>query len=106
MSTRDRSTTVENTALIPGSRSGPVPGDVLVSEPTARADVYAISVVPGPPLVVARRYSDAIRKVRELARKRHVDGWYTGDQTHYAQVARYRASSRMASPDTVASPIQ
>jgi hypothetical protein len=91
MSTHGRSATVEHTASIPGSRSRPAPGDVLVSERTARADVYAISVIPGPPLIVARRYRDAIRKVRDLARERRVDGWYTGDQTHYAQVARYRA---------------
>lgn len=106
MSTPGRNATVENTESIPGSRSRPVLGDVLVSERTARADVYAISLVPGPPLVVARRYSDAIRKVRDLARARQVDGWYTGDQTHYAQVARYRTPARMPSPDSVASPIQ
>ena len=105
MSTPGRSATVDNTASIPGSGSRPVPGDVLVSERTARADVYAISLVPGPPLVVARRYSDAIRKVRAFARQRQVDGWYTGDQTHYAQVARYRTLRRMPSPDSVASSI-
>jgi hypothetical protein len=82
---------MENTASIPGSDSRPAPGDVLVSERTARADVYAISVVPGPTLIVAPRYSNAIRKVRDLARERQVDGWYTADQTHYAQVARYRS---------------
>jgi len=75
------------------SRSMPAPGDVLVSEPTARADVYAISVVPGPAQIVAGRYPDAIEAVRNLARERAVDGWYTGDQTHYAQVARYRSES-------------
>jgi hypothetical protein len=89
MSTHGRSGTIENTTSIPAARPKPVRGDVLVSERTARADVYAISVIPGPPLVVARRYSDAIRKVRDLARERQVDGWYTGDHTHYAQVARY-----------------
>ena len=87
------STHVENSALIPGSHSRPVPGDVLVSEPTARADVYAISVVPGPAQIVVGRYPDAIEKVRDLARERRVDGWYTGDHTHYAQVARYRSRS-------------
>jgi len=79
--------------LIPSSRSSPAPGDVLVSEPTARADVYAISIVPGPAQMVAERYPDAIETVRDLARERRVDGWYTGDHTHYAQVARYRTKS-------------
>jgi hypothetical protein len=87
MSTHGHSSTDENTA----TRSGPVPGDVLVSEPTARADVYAISVVPGPVLIVAGRYPEAIEKVRHLARERGVDGWYTGDHTHYAQVAQFRS---------------
>lgn len=91
MGRHGRSITVENTASIPSSRTGPVPGDVLVSEPTARADVYAISVVPGPVQIVAGRYPDAIEKVRHLARERGVDGWYTGDQTHYAQVAQFRS---------------
>lgn len=94
MSTHSRSITVEHTASIPSSRARPVPGDVLVSEPTARADVYAISVVPGPAQMVAGRYPDAIEAVRDLARERGVDGWYTGDQTHYAQVARYRSESK------------
>lgn len=106
MSAQDSNATVENTASIPGSRSRPVAGDVLVSERTARADVYAMSVVPGPPLAVARRYADAIRKVRDFARERRVDAWYTGDQTHYAPIARYRARGRMPSPDTVASRVE
>jgi hypothetical protein len=74
-------------------RSAPRIGDVVVSERTARADVYAISVVPAEAHVVAGRYAEAIETVRELARQRGVDGWYTGDQTHYVRVARYRASS-------------
>jgi hypothetical protein len=36
------------------------------------------------------RYSEAIERVRALARQRAVDGWFTGDQTHYAPVARFR----------------
>jgi hypothetical protein len=71
-------------------QSMPKPGDVLASEPTARADVYAISVVPAAAHMVMRRYPEAIEKVRELARQRGVDGWYTVDQTHYAQIASYR----------------
>jgi hypothetical protein len=74
-------------------RSAPRSGDVLASERTARADVYQISVVPAPAHMVARRYPEAIEKVRELARQLGVNGWYTGDQTHYAQVAKYRKPS-------------
>ena len=33
-------------------------------------------------------FTDAVR--HELARQRRVDGWFTGDQTHYALIARYR----------------
>lgn len=76
----------------PSRRSVPKPGDVLVSEPTARADVYAISVLPAAAHIVVRRYPEAIETVRELARQLEVDGWYTSDQTHYAQVARHRSS--------------
>ena len=74
------------------TRHRPVPaaGDVLVSEPTARADVYVISVVPAQMVLVMPRYAEAIAKVREMARERAVDGWYTCDQTHYAQIARHR----------------
>jgi hypothetical protein len=98
MSAQVRSIAVENTpshntSSIPSRRSGPVAGDVLASERTARADVYAISVVPGPAQIFARRYPEAIERVRELARQRGVDGWFTGDQTHYASIARYRADS-------------
>jgi len=74
-------------------RSAPKSGDVLASERTARADVYDISVVPAPSHAVAGRYPDAIEKVRELARQLGVNGWYTGDQTHYALVAKYRQPS-------------
>jgi hypothetical protein len=103
MSTHGRSATLDTTTSIPAARSRPVPGDVLVSERTARADVYVISVVPGPPLVVARRYSDAIRKVRDLAVERRVDGWYTADQTHYAHVVRYRPARHVQTRDAKAS---
>jgi hypothetical protein len=74
-------------------RMAPQPGDVLVSERTARADVYEISLVPAHAHMIVQRYDDAIETVRELARQRNVDGWCTVDQTHYAQVARYRATS-------------
>jgi hypothetical protein len=74
-------------------RSAPKSGDVVASERTARADVYDISVVPAPSHTVAGRYPDAIETVRELARQLGVNGWYTGDQTHYVLVANHRQPS-------------
>ena len=71
-------------------RSGPVPGDVLTSERSARADVYEISIVPADSRAVVSRYSEAIETVRALAQELRVDGWFTSDQTHYARVASYR----------------
>ena len=41
-------------------------------------------------VVETAHYADAIEKVREMARSIGVDGWYTCDHTHYAQVAKYR----------------
>ena len=76
-----------------GRRPAPKAGDVLVSERTARADVYDISVVPAEAHMMVRRYDEAIETVRTLARQRNVDGWCTVDQTHYARIARYRTSS-------------
>jgi hypothetical protein len=98
MSADGRSITPENNASDGKSsratwRSAPSSGDVLASERTARADIYEISVVPAPGHMVARRYPEAIEKVRELACQLGVNGWYTGDQTHYAQVAKYRKPS-------------
>jgi len=95
MSAHDRRISVEHdisnrAPARPNRRSAPRPGDVLASERTARADVYEISVVPAVAQVVVQRYPEAITKVRELSRQRGVDGWYTADQTHYAQVATYR----------------
>ena len=71
-------------------RPAPTSGDVLVSRPTARADVYAISVIPSEARIVAARYQDAIEKVDELARRLAVDGWFTWDHTHFARIARHR----------------
>jgi hypothetical protein len=71
-------------------RPGPKSGDVLVSRPTARADVYAISVIPSEARIVAARYQDAMEKIDELARGLAVDGWYTCDHTHFARIARHR----------------
>lgn len=72
-------------------RSGPVSGDVLTSERSARADVYEISIVPADSRAVVSRYSEAIETVRALAQELRVDGWFTSDQTHYARVASYRS---------------
>lgn len=69
-----------------GPRPRPSPGDVLASERSARADVYAISIVPAEAHASARRYVEAIRVVCELARELNVDGWFTSDQTHYVRV--------------------
>ena len=75
---------------MPSQRACPRPGDVLASRPTARSDVYAISVVPTKAKIVARRYDDAMNRVRELARALAVDGWYTCDHTHFLRVASHR----------------
>ena len=71
-------------------RPAPTSGDVLASRPTARADIYAISVFPSEARIVAARYQDAMQKLEELARELAVDGWYTCDQTHFARIVRYR----------------
>ena len=71
-------------------RPAPKSGDVLASRPTARADVYAISVIPSEARIVAARYQDAMEKVDELARGLAVDGWYTCDHTHFARIATHR----------------
>lgn len=71
-------------------RATPQAGDVLASRSTARADLYAISVVPDAARVTAKRYAEAIETVRELARDRGVDGWFTCNHTHYARVATHR----------------
>ena len=73
-----------------GRRPSPKHGDLIVSKRTARADIYAISVVPGEPDLTTVRFEEAINTVGELARRRAVDGWYTCDHTHFIQIARYR----------------
>ena len=75
----------------PQAPSAPQAGDILVSERSARADVFAISIVGSDSDDTVRRYSAAIARVQELARTRQVDGWYTADQTHYVRVASYRS---------------
>jgi len=80
----------EAASPVPSPYSGPSAGDVLVSERSARADVFAISLVPAEDHLIVPRYSDAIERLHELARRLRVDGWFTSDQTHYARVASYR----------------
>ena len=84
-------TNLEHAPRESNRRSGPVPGDVLTSERSARADVYEISIVPADSRAVVSRYSEAIDTVRALAQELRVDGWFTSDQTHYARVANYRS---------------
>jgi hypothetical protein len=69
----------------------PQAGDILVSERSARADVFTVSVVPGAGDETMTRYSAAIELVKNLARSRQVNGWFTNDQTHYARIASYRS---------------
>ena len=72
-------------------RAIPTAGDELASRPTARADWYDISIVPAGAHVTARRYSEAMEKVRELARASRVDGWFTVNHTHFTRVATHRS---------------
>jgi hypothetical protein len=80
----------KQTSGMPSRRPFPQAGDVLASRPTARADIYAISVVPTKAKLVPMRYDAAIERVRELARALSVDGWYTCDHTHFARIASHR----------------
>lgn len=80
----------KTTSRMPSRRPLPQSGDVLASRPTARADIYEISVVPIKSDLVAMCYDDAMKRVRELARVRGVDGWYTCDHIHFAQIESNR----------------
>ena len=80
-----------NTASgMPSRGRFPQPGDVLASRPTARADVYEISIVPTRADLVAMRYDDVMERVRQLARVLSVDGWYTPDHIHFARIVSHR----------------
>lgn len=72
-------------------RPVPQPGDVLAARPTARADSFAISVVPASTHAVAKRYDEAIASVRQLAQQHGVDGWYTCNHIHFLRVAQHRS---------------
>ena len=71
-------------------RPAPQEGDVLASRPTARADCFAISVVPAVTHAVARCYDEAIATITKLAREHAVDAWYTCNHTHFLRVAHHR----------------
>jgi hypothetical protein len=62
---------------------------VLVSKRAARADFYAISIVPEAGHTRVRRLSEAIDRVQQLAAQLGVDGWFTCDHTHFARVATH-----------------
>ena len=65
-------------------------GDVLVSRPTARSDIYDISVVPSVVRVTTVCYEDGMEMGRQLARELAVDGWFTCDHTHVVRIAEHR----------------
>jgi hypothetical protein len=79
-----------DTAFVPACSTGVQAGDVLVSRPTARADVYEISVVPSLARLSDVRYEDGWETGRQLARRLAVDGWFTSDHTHCLRIATYR----------------
>ena len=81
MSARETSIAVrghnpEMASGLPSRRPGPKSEDVLVSRPTARADVCWINVIATGAHMIAVRYDDAMEKAREVARGLAVDGWY------------------------------
>ena len=80
----------ESKSAARGAKGPPVSGDLLIARRAARADVYAISVVPTAALLTSVRYPEAIEVVSELARRREVDAWYTCDHTHFVPIARHR----------------
>ena len=51
------------TVLVRGRRPSPKQGDLIVSRRTARADVYAISVIPGEAHLTTVRFEEAIHTV-------------------------------------------
>jgi hypothetical protein len=69
----------------------PQVGDIVASRPTARADTFAIRVIPAPAHAVARRYDEAIASIRQFARQQMVDAWYTCDHIHFLRVAQHRS---------------
>jgi hypothetical protein len=64
-------------------------GDVLVSRPTARADVYEVCVLPAVTHTIHIRYEDGMEAGRQLARSLGVDAWFTCDHTHFMPIVAY-----------------
>ena len=56
---------------------------MLVSRPTARADVYQLQIIPAVGHASYRCYEDGMEAGRQLARRLGVDGWFTCDHTHF-----------------------
>ena len=81
-------------SLWPARSSRLKPGDVLVSRPTARADVYEVSVVPAASHASLGRYENGMEAGRQLARSLGVDGWFTCDHTHFMPIARRQREIR------------
>jgi hypothetical protein len=65
----------------------PKSGDVLVSRPTARADVYQLQIIPAGSHASHRCYEDGMEAGRRLARSLGVDGWFTADHRHFLPIA-------------------
>jgi hypothetical protein len=80
----------EDRAVHGTGRRMPREGDVIASRRTARADLYAISIVPLTAHTMTRRYTEAVQAVRALARGLHVDGWFTCDHTHFTRIVAFR----------------
>src|SRR5687767_14001622 len=66
----------------------PQSGDVLVSRPTARADVYQLQIIPAVSHLSHRCYEDGMEAGRRLAHRLGVNGWFTADHTHFMSIAR------------------
>ena len=75
----------------PVRRLVPQQGDILASRPTARADCFAISMIPAPAHAVATRYDEAIASIREFAQQHGVDAWYTCNHIHLLRIAQHRS---------------
>jgi hypothetical protein len=74
----------------PAGGARPKSGDVLVSKPTARADLYETSVIPAAAHITNVSYEDGENSGRQLARELAVDAWFTCDHTHVVRVAHHR----------------
>src|SRR5215212_1182414 len=74
----------------PGGGPRPKSGDVLVSRPTARADLYETSVVPAVARLTDNSYDGGQNRARQLARELAVDAWFTCDHIHVVRLAHHR----------------